>query len=484
MFNNIVPYTFPGVIQLGSMLSYLKILQDGNTILSVDAFNEDAFTFTTDENGKLRPSSWDDEFGLNNDLLQPTLTKQPIYNDGSVIFDSVDDFMEAAYASAKTQPLFYYAVIRQDAWVANMCLWDGNEASQLIMMQNGTSPGLKAHSGSYSPENSGLLIGKWGILRVLYNGLNSKFITNDDTPKTGDFGTDQSTGFCLGSQSGTHGWSAISVRCMIIRSGVPTEIEESAIYNGLRKKYFTYDLIALTGASNTIGYYPEDVLPADYAGNQERISIYFEPLTGTAFQKMNPAINSGYDWIVDPDDNTGWGIEQTAAHKLKDQNKNTVLVVKSGQNGGVIADWANGMSAFENLKSGLLEAINNIDYHTLNVKSICFGSPASDAIDGKTTEYVEALTRDLFVRIRAIHSRLSNIQIVVIKLIDSMTGFGLTPSKIAQINAAYDNIAATMPNIVIINPDDISGIELRGDNIHYTAASQMLLGDAWKAVMP
>jgi len=162
------------------------------------------------------------------------------------------------------------------------------------------------------------------------------------------------------------------------------------------KQFADLNILAVTGQSNAIGYYPEDVLPSNYNSTQDNIRIRFVPLTGLYFDKMNPAINCGYDSIAVPGDNTGWGCEQSFAHNLLTTSGKPVMVVKSGINGGAVTNWDAGQSAYTELESGLISASKRTS--AISKLAVAWLQGEHEAGTDQTTAYYEAKIRNVTSR--------------------------------------------------------------------------------------
>lgn len=468
-FRGAVSPSVRSLVQQGSNMNYLHLLQQSDSVW-FDFFDLASQT----RNGSNIISNIKDKYNASRSISSAALST---LNGAS--FDGVAQYLRGQFALNGSQPLTMYAVVKQISWKQAMCLWDGYSISRCILMQNGTSPGLKANAGAYSSENRNLAVGSWGIIRVVYNSANSKLQINKTAAITGNFGTDIQDGLTLGTQTIGSGYSNILVKGVLMRPINELPLNEDKIYNGLENRYLNRNIIAIAGASNTIGYYPEDsVLPASYAGDQGRIFIRFDPITGANFEWMNPAKNSGYDWIANPQDNTGWALEQSLSHRLVDRTDSNVFVVKSGVNGGVIADFDAGTSYYNNLEAGLIAALNDTNYNSVGKLAFIFGSPASDAVNNVSTEYVEGKLNSLISRLRAADARLTNMQVVIVKMFTQMTAYGLDTVKIGKVNQAYDNVANSVSNVVCVHPDNIAGVTLRADQIHYNSATQLLIGNA------
>lgn len=252
----------------------------------------------------------------------------------------------------------------------------------------------------------------------------------------------------------------------------------------------TANLIAQTGQSNAMGFYPDVELPADYQGEQKDIFINFPDYTLTAFRRMNPATNCGTNLLTAEVDAGGWSTEQSVTHDLLASTGLDVAIVKTGENGGHIGLWAAGQDAYTELENGLKAALNHTDpqmyfYNWTNLSLLWFQGE-SDAILGTGTVVYEAALRDVISRIRASHASLTNLPIVMVKLPAIMVGSGeyaITETHRNEINAAYANIVADTANTAIIDTDVIVGLAMRDDDLHYTGASLLLIGSAWHDLM-
>jgi len=105
----------------------------------------------------------------------------------------------------------------------------------------------------------------------------------------------------------------------------------------------------------------------------------------------------------------------------------------------------------------------------------------TDAGNDMPTATYEAALRSVISRLRASDTRLASLQVVMCKLPDIMTN--ITAGRKALINTAFTNIIADTANTLLLDPDIVVGVTMRGDNLHYTAASLLLIGSAWRDLM-
>lgn len=182
---------------------------------------------------------WEDNNAvIVNDLIQAIGTAQPLWTTDGVLFDGIDNYLKTAAIAALDQPEFIYAIIKQLSFTAGDYIFDGSASNKGALFQGATSPLLAANAGTSSAPSSDLILNTWGIVRVLFNGVNSKLQVNDNAPITWNCGTNQMQSFVLGTKgSAISGWSNIQVKEIILRNVDDTGADEIAIYNYLATKY-------------------------------------------------------------------------------------------------------------------------------------------------------------------------------------------------------------------------------------------------------
>ncbi len=219
-------------------IGYLKsdlippILSDGNTVAWFD------YLENVTKDGSDFVSVWGDKSGNTNDLLQAVGTNQPLWVDGDgILFDGIDNFLKTVDFTYE-QPEQIYIVLKQISWTASDVFFDGSTNDDGWVAQSGSSPDLKAYGGTVSSVNDNLVINTLGIIRVLFDGVSSKFQINNTTAITGDFGSLDMGGIALGSQGGgSAGFSNILVMEGIFRKIADVTQDEADIYNYLAAKY-------------------------------------------------------------------------------------------------------------------------------------------------------------------------------------------------------------------------------------------------------
>lgn len=209
-------------------------IYDGNTVGWYIA--SDLTTITKD--GANLVSRWNDKLGSGRDLLQAVVLNQPLWvlNDG-ILFDGIANFMKTA-SFTWDQPEFIYIVLKQVTWTNLDIIFDGNTGLSGAFEQYPSTPALITNNGgTLSPNNTNLPVNTFGIVRVLFNGVNSKIIVNDTLPVTGNFGVNNMSGFTLGTRGSISAYSNIQVKEIICRNVFDNESDETAIYNYLKSKY-------------------------------------------------------------------------------------------------------------------------------------------------------------------------------------------------------------------------------------------------------
>lgn len=197
------------------------------------AFGDGSATYVT-KDGSDFVSVWKDLSGANHHLNQGTGTNQPKWESDGILFDGIDNFMNTAFA--QSQPVYIYMVWKQITWTDNDRIFDGNTVNTAMLHQRTTAPKLIAFSDLASTAFD-VTLNQFIILRVLYNGANSKAIVNNGVPITGNFGSGNPNGIYIGSAALGAYPSNIKVKELIYRNNSDTASIETAIYNYLANKY-------------------------------------------------------------------------------------------------------------------------------------------------------------------------------------------------------------------------------------------------------
>ena len=204
------------------------VVYDGNTVGWYD-YN-DLTTITKD--GANRVSVWADKLGSGHDLLQVNGADQPLWSlANGVLFDGVSEYMKAAFAYI--QPEFIYFVGRQVTWTINDYIFDGNTIIKGVLTQAVATPQIRTYAGTNSALDANLAVNTFGIVRVLFNGLNSSLQVNENAAWNGNSGASDMNGFTLGASGNNLAFSNIEVKEIPLRRTADNAATQTIIYDYL-----------------------------------------------------------------------------------------------------------------------------------------------------------------------------------------------------------------------------------------------------------
>ena len=113
---------------------------------------------------------------------------------------------------------------------------------------------------------------------------------------------------------------------------------------------------------------------------------------------------------------------------------------------------------------------------TPTFRSLLWMQGEQDVINNTLTGYETKLT-DFINNIRAYHSSLSGMKIILVKI---STDMGLDAGRVATINGIYDSIAGSLANVVIM---DVNTMGLTVVTGHYNVASVISIGNEWGTML-
>jgi hypothetical protein len=208
------------------------IIRSGNTV----AWYDSADLTTVTKDGSNLVSRWNDKLASGHDLIQATATNQPLWSSDGILFDGSDNYMRTATFSL-VKPEFIYIVFKLLVWQAgNRRVFDGfTDGGGALVIH--TSPNMYGYAGSWSTPNTGLPVGIFCIVRILFNGVSSKLIVNATTPISDNFGSNDMAGFILGAEGNITSYSNIQVKEIICRNVSDSSGDEAAIYAYLKAKH-------------------------------------------------------------------------------------------------------------------------------------------------------------------------------------------------------------------------------------------------------
>ena len=164
-------------------------------------------------------SSWADQSGNGNDLLQGTDGNRPDYDGTAIItFNGSADFLKCS-AFTLNQPTQVSILASQVTWTNNDTLWGGNVGAQVGLTQRVISPNVALFAGNVEFANSDMTVGAFHAVTSLLSGASSSIVVDANAATTGSPGTTAMAGFTLGSRGdGLAGWSNIAVKEIILRN--------------------------------------------------------------------------------------------------------------------------------------------------------------------------------------------------------------------------------------------------------------------------
>jgi hypothetical protein len=183
-------------------------------------------------------SQWSDQSGSARHLLQGTDAKRPaLQSDGSILFDGVDDFLQASFTLS--QPETVYLLFRQVTWTQNEYIFDGGSNDSMILRQGisggGVSPQLAMFAGTSLQYNGDLAVNTYGVAACVFNTTSSVLQINNGTPLTGAVGASNAGGVTLGSRFTPGAYSNIQVKEAIIYSSAHDSTTRGQVINYLAR---------------------------------------------------------------------------------------------------------------------------------------------------------------------------------------------------------------------------------------------------------
>lgn len=207
-----------------------SILQDGNTVAWYDA--SDLATIVKDAGNLV--SLWKDKLKSGRDLNQLKGSAQPSWSYNGILFDGVNDRMNATFNLS--QPECIYLVFKIKSVTASKCILDGYiNNSGAISIATGGSSDLQISAGSLSSKTN-FPINQTGILKLNLNNAISRMQVNEFISIAGNFGTANMGGLTVGSSGSGINFSNIEVKDIVVRKITDSLKDEYSIYNYLMQK--------------------------------------------------------------------------------------------------------------------------------------------------------------------------------------------------------------------------------------------------------
>jgi hypothetical protein len=215
---------------LSSTLVTNNVVEDGNTVgwylLS------DLATITKD--GSNFVSQISDKLGGGNNLLQVVGGYQPLWiSPGTILLDGDDNYIGANFAFA--QPCYMYIVMRQITWGPSADYYWSGKLSNAFTQARVVSPIIRYNAGSFV-NLSTMPVNTWVVQRVLFNGVTSKVIINEDSSGDVNLGTNNMDGFFMGRHSAV-AVGNVEFAEVVLRKIADTADFETSLYNVLKRRH-------------------------------------------------------------------------------------------------------------------------------------------------------------------------------------------------------------------------------------------------------
>ena len=211
-----------------------NVADDTNTVAWYDT--QDLSTVT--KNAGQETSLLIDKLLSGHDLYQVGAGTYPLWSTLGLLFDGSNDFLyTGAFSTPYEQPEQIYLVIKRITWGAGNYMIDGATASTGGVYDSNATPNIAAYAGLAS-GNTPMPLDQYVIIRVLFNGLDSKLQVDAATVITGNFSASDMGGITIGRPIGYAGDSS-NMQFMegIFRKVVDDVPTENAIFNYLIAKY-------------------------------------------------------------------------------------------------------------------------------------------------------------------------------------------------------------------------------------------------------
>lgn len=179
-------------------------------------------------------SLWEDISGNGNDLSQATAGNQPSFAGDSVTFDGTDDYIRITTLTM-SQPITVYMVVTFL-----------EKTSQFFSLSYTETAFLQVDGSGYIVMNAGVELLDYfadadqdvpSIQTFVFNGTSSLIQLNDETPATGNAGTNGNNSIHLGT-AGTP--MNFSIKELIVRTETDDATDISNIIGYLNDKYNLY----------------------------------------------------------------------------------------------------------------------------------------------------------------------------------------------------------------------------------------------------
>lgn len=174
-------------------------------------------------------SSWASSGSGAHAAVQATGGAQPlVQTDASLLFDGVDDFLNAGAIAFAAQPFTVAICFKPVTWVSGARIIDftsGGTAATLF--QGGVSPNIRVNFGAALTHN-GIALGSYIALVVVLNGASSIIAVNG-SETTGDAGTNAASGITIGAIQTPTNFANMQVMEVITFASALSQAQRNAV---------------------------------------------------------------------------------------------------------------------------------------------------------------------------------------------------------------------------------------------------------------
>lgn len=222
-----------------------------------------------------------------------------------------------------------------------------------------------------------------------------------------------------------------------------------------------YKVIVITGQSNAMGFPTSGQYP------DALTQIYFDLLSR---YHVETSADSG--WQHHSYHDTGrWGCDMQLAKRIRSQDPDGPwVIVKTSRSGQSVTAWGSPSggqwSRLDTMWSNVTTALPNV-----SVEAIVWAQGEKDATDATLAANYESREDTFFTDVRSLLSAASDVPIYSVQIADSLPAASYPEKDTVQ--AAKVNNANSRSDVTLI---DASAYATR-DDVHYTGASQITIGD-------
>src|SRR3990167_10773509 len=162
-------------------------------------------------------STWADQSGEGNDLLQATDgARPPKQSDGSILFNGTDEYLKCV-AFTLNRPYSIYWLGKQVTWTSVDRFYYGNTSAAFVVQQITASPQIRLADTLHNiGTSSDLAIDTYGVIFASQTGTTGTMQVNDNTAITGTLSGNEMGGFTLGAGATPAQFSNIQVKEVIL----------------------------------------------------------------------------------------------------------------------------------------------------------------------------------------------------------------------------------------------------------------------------